>query len=91
MKAKSTLTHIVNYEKTIFEKKIIGKEWHDFCQFKKTSNILRSKKIYGLKISQSINYVKECFHMFVSALKNIIETYFRGMLFNPYYSQSMPA
>ena len=48
-----------------------------------TSNILRSKKAYRLKISQSINYVKEYFHMFVSALKNIIETYFRGMLFNP--------
>ena len=48
-----------------------------------TSNILRSKKAYCLKITQSINHVKEYFNMFVSTLKNIIQTHFRGMLFVP--------
>ena len=41
--------------------------------WKKSSNILGSKKAYGLKISQSIIYVKKYFHMFFSTLKNIIE------------------
>ena len=64
-------------------KQLLEKNDMTFVNLEKASNILRSKKVYGLKISQSINYVKEYFHMFVSALKNIIETYFRGMLFNP--------
>ena len=41
--------------------------------WKKSSNILGSKKAYGLKISQSIIYVKKYFHMFFSTLKNIIQ------------------
>ena len=40
---------------------------------KKTSNILRSKKAGCLKISQSIIYVKICFYIFFSAVKDIIQ------------------
>ena len=34
------------------------------CILKKHSNILRSKKAYGLNIAESIIYVKECFLCF---------------------------
>ena len=37
------------------------------------SRILRSEKPYGLKISQSIIYVKEYFYIFFSTLKDIIK------------------
>ena len=37
----------------------------------KPSNILRSKKAYGLKISESIIYIKEYFYTFFSTLKYI--------------------
>ena len=56
---KNTLTHIVNYEKTIFDKKIIWKvaTWR-LSTYKKTFDYFRSKKAYGLKISESVIYVK---------------------------------
>ena len=51
---KNTLTHIVKYG-NFLTKKIIWKVRHDVRQLrKKPSNILRSKKAYGLKISNSI-------------------------------------
>ena len=37
------------------------------------SCILRSEKAYGLKISQSIIYVKEYFYIFFSTLKDVIK------------------
>ena len=40
---------------------------------KKPLNIIRSKKVYGLKIAQSIIYVKEYFYMFYSVLKDLIQ------------------
>ena len=40
---------------------------------KKPLNILRSNKAYGLKVSQSIIYVKKYFCMFSSTLKDIIQ------------------
>ena len=47
---------------------------HDVRQFrKKSSNILRSKKAYGRKISHSIIYVKEYFYMLFSTRKDIIQ------------------
>ena len=39
----------------------------------KPSNILRSKKVYGLKISQNIIYLKEYFCMLFSTLKDIMK------------------
>ena len=33
----------------------------------------RSKKACGLKIAESIIYVKECFYMFFSTLKDILQ------------------
>ena len=39
----------------------------------KPSNILRSKKSYDLKISQSTIYVKEFFYMFFHTLRDIIQ------------------
>ena len=66
---KNSLTHIVNYEKTIFDKKVFEKVRHDVRQLrKKPSNILRSKKACGLKI-----YVKEYFYMFLSIMKIIVQ------------------
>ena len=44
----------------------------DVCP-KKPLNILRSNKAYGLKVSQSIVYVKKYFYMFSSTLKDIIQ------------------
>ena len=38
---------------------------------KRPSNILISKKAYGMKISRSIIYVKEYFDMFFSTLKEM--------------------
>ena len=49
---ENTLTRLVNYEKTISDKK-----QYDKCDMKKPSNILISKKSYGLKILQNIIYV----------------------------------
>ena len=40
---------------------------------KKPLNILRSNNAYGLKVSQSIIYVKKYFYMFSSTLKDIIQ------------------
>ena len=40
---------------------------------KKPLNILRSKEAYGLKISQSIVYIKKYFYVFYSTLKDIIQ------------------
>ena len=42
---KDTLTHLVNYEKTIFDKKIIWKVWHD----------VRRKHLEYLKIQESLS------------------------------------
>ena len=62
---KNTLIRIVNYEKTTFDKKIIWKVRHGVRQLrKKLSNILRPNKAYGLKISQSIIYVRNIFICF---------------------------
>ena len=77
---ENTLTHLVNYETKIFDQK---NNLKSVAFVENTSNILRSKKAYCLKITQSINHVKEYFNMFVSTLKNIIQTHFRGMLFVP--------
>ena len=50
---KNTLTHIVNYEKIIFDKKkVIKKLQHDVHQFEKTLEYLRFKKAYSLKMSE---------------------------------------
>ena len=40
---------------------------------RKPSNILRSKKVYGLKILQSIIYVKENFYNFFSTLRDTVQ------------------
>ena len=53
-------------------KNIIWKVLRDVCP-KKPLNILRSNKAYGLKVSQSIIYVKKYFYMFSSTLKDIIQ------------------
>ena len=53
-------------------KNIIWKVLRD-VRPKKPLNILRSNKAYGLKISQSIIYVKKYFYMFSSTLKDIIQ------------------
>ena len=61
---KNTLTHIVNYEKTICDKKN-WKVWQGVQQFRKSPpNVLRLKKAYRLKISQSIIYTKVYFLCF---------------------------
>ena len=39
----------------------------------KHSSVLRSKKVYGLKMEQSITYVKQYFYMFYSSLKDILQ------------------
>ena len=39
----------------------------------KSSDILRSEKVYGMKISQSIFHAKEYSDTFFSTLKDIIE------------------
>ena len=44
--------------------KIIWKVRYDILQLKKAWNIFRSKKAYGLKISQSFIYVKKFFIRF---------------------------
>ena len=64
MYMENTLNHIVIYEKTIFDKKIIWK-----CNMA-PQNL---KKAYCLKISQNVNYVKEYFYMFFSTPKDIIQ------------------
>ena len=38
---------------------------------------LRTKKVYGLKITQSGIYVKEYFYMFFSTLKDIIQAQYK--------------
>ena len=53
-------------------KNIIWKVLRD-VRPKKPLNILRPNKAYGLKISQSIIYVKKYFYMFSSTLKDIIQ------------------
>ena len=75
---KHTLTHIIHHEKTIFDKKkknnnnnnLKGATWRLSTE-EKPSNILRSKKAYGLKISESIIYIKGYFYTFFSTLKYI--------------------
>ena len=63
---ENTLPHIANYEKTIFKKKKNSKVPHDALQLRKNpQNIWRSKKAYGLKISQRTIYVKEYFYVFL--------------------------
>ena len=69
---KNTLTHIVNYEKRIFDKKKL-KMRHDVRHLRKPLNVLRFKKAYGLKISQSIIYEQGYIYMFFSTLKGIIQ------------------
>ena len=66
---------IINYEKAIFDKKnnLKSATWRPSTQEKPLSP-LGSKKAYGLKISQSIIYVKEYIYMFFSTLKEIIQT-----------------
>ena len=64
---KNILPHIVIYEKTTLDKNIIWDVQHDVRQISKNLQILRSKKAYGLKISQSIIF------MFFSTLKDIIQ------------------
>ena len=56
-------------------KRLFLKVRNDVRQLRKNplKNILRSKKAYSLKISQSIIYVKEYFYMFFSILKQITE------------------
>ena len=63
---KNTLTRIASYEKTIFDKKnnLSEKCGMASVNLEKPSNILRSKKGYGLNISQSIIYVKEYCYVF---------------------------
>ena len=68
---KNTLTHIVNYEKTIFDKKNNMKSATWRPSYKKSSNILRSKKASSLKTSQNIIYLKKYFSMFFFTLKDI--------------------
>ena len=58
---KNILPHIVNYEKTTLDKNIIWDVQHDVRQISKNLQILRSKKAYGLKISQSIIFI--CFSL----------------------------
>ena len=48
---ESTVTHIFNYEKTIFWKKRKFKKYDMMSANLQTPNILRTKKAYGLKIS----------------------------------------
>ena len=43
-------------------------------KLEKPSNTLRSKKAYGVKMSQGIVYVTEYFYMFFSPLKDVIQT-----------------
>ena len=56
---------IINYEKAIFDKKnnLKSATWRPSTQ-EKPSSPLGSKKVYGLKISQSVIYVKEYIYMF---------------------------
>ena len=62
---ENTLTRIVNYEKTIFNRDMTSE---------KLLNISRSKKAYGMKTSQNIIYVNEYFYWFFSTLKDIMQT-----------------
>ena len=59
---KNTLPHIVNFEKTIFGNKnyLENVTW-------------RPSRCDGVKISQSVIYVKEYFIMFFSTLKDIMQ------------------
>ena len=43
-------------------------------KLEKPSNTLRSKKAYGVKMSQGIVYVTDYFYMFFSPLKDVIQT-----------------
>ena len=61
---KNTLPHLVNYEMTIFDIRKIEKCFVMSVSLE-PSNILRSKKAYGLEISESVLYVKDecCFSL----------------------------
>ena len=60
MQMKNNLSHVVNYENTIF-----WKVRHDVYQLKKPLNIFRPKKAYFFKISESAIYVNESFYVFL--------------------------
>ena len=59
---KNILPHIVIYEKTTLDKNIIWDVQHDVRQISKNLQILRSKKAYGLKISQSIIFITKNYY-----------------------------
>ena len=74
MQMKSTLIHIDNYEKKIFDRKNnLNKATGRRSTQEKPLNFLRSEKVNGLKILRSIIYVQEYFYMFLSTLKDIIQ------------------
>ena len=54
---KNNLPHIVINEMTIFDKNNLKSATWRLSTYKKPSNILISKKVYGLKIAQSVIYV----------------------------------
>ena len=64
---KNVLPHLFNYEMTI-----LGKKNNLKSEFV-TSGNLDKTKTYGLKISQSIIYVKDCFYIFFSTPKDIAQ------------------
>ena len=59
-------THIVNYEKKIYDnKKYLNSATWRPSTYNNPSGIIRTKKAYGLEISQSIIYVKQYFYVFL--------------------------
>ena len=86
---KNTLAHIVNYVKTIFEKRIIWNVRHDVHQLRKNPRVsydprkLTVWKSYRILFKKYLFisflfisqsiYVKEYFYMFFSTLKDIIQ------------------
>ena len=59
----NSVNYLVNYEDNVLTKKLKSATWRP-AAYQKLSNILRCKKVYGLKISETIIYVKEYFYIF---------------------------
>ena len=70
---KNTLPRIFNPEKTNFDQKNSKRATWRLSTWKKQSNVLRYKKAYGLKIAQSIIYVKEHFYVFISTMNDTLQ------------------
>ena len=62
-----------SYEKTVFSKQDNLKVQHKSVNLEKTVEYLKTHESSGLKIFQSIIYVKEYFYMLFFTLKDIIQ------------------